>query len=389
MKRRKTKRTQHKNGGGVKGSRNARDVSNRSVLKDPLLCAQFLKDYVDGSLFKDLRPEDIEDESEKYQAYLGIAFETDTVKKIRIRANDRETVPVYLISLVEHKSRVDYNVSMQLLRYMVCIWNEYAREMAGRGKGDPRNKSFRYPPIIPIIYYEGAESWSADLNLRDRILMNDIFSDFIPDFTYKLVRCHDYTNEELLENKDEMSLLMTLGKVQTVEDVSRLVTVEKDKVEGIIRKAPEHLLEVIASTIWSLCMKMNVPQEEAAQYTRKVREGQMGYWFENMEKMDIQAERRNTAKARAELEEKRKEIEKIDEELKGKNEELKGKEEELKGKNEEIQRMIAQETENRIGLVIDTLRELDLPREQIVTMLMKKCGLDEAAAAEKVDLSLR
>ena len=52
--------------------------------------------------------------------------------------------------------------------------------MAGRGKGDPRNKSFRYPPIIPIIYYEGAESWSADLNLRDRILMNDIFSDFIP-----------------------------------------------------------------------------------------------------------------------------------------------------------------------------------------------------------------
>ena len=122
-------------------------------------------------------------------------------------------------------------------------------------------------------------------------------------------------------------------------------------------------------------MKMNVPQEEAAQYTRKVREGQMGYWFENMEKMDIQAERRNTAKARAELEEKRKEIEKIDEEL--------------KGKNEEIRRMIAQETENRIGLVIDTLRELDLPREQIVTMLMKKCGLDEAAAAEKVELSLR
>ncbi len=203
-----------------------------------------------------------------------------------------------------------------------------------------------------------------------------------PDFTYKLVRCHDYTNEELLENKDEMSLLMMLGKVQTVEDVSRLVTVEKDKVEGIIRKAPEHLLEVIASTIWSLCMKMNVPQEEAVQYTRKVREGQMGYWFENMEKMDIQAERRNTAKARAELEEKRKEIKKIDEELKG-------KEEELKGKNEEIQRMIAQETENRIGLVIDTLRELDLPREQIVTMLMKKCGLDEAAAAERVELSLR
>lgn len=72
--------------------------------------------------------------------------ETDTVKKIRMRTNgkdEKDTVPVYLISLVEHKSRVDYNVSMQLLRYIVCIWNEYGKEMAGRGKGDPGNKSFR------------------------------------------------------------------------------------------------------------------------------------------------------------------------------------------------------------------------------------------------------
>lgn len=301
--------------------------------------------------------------------------ETDTVKKIRMRTNgkdEEDTVPVYLISLVEHKSRVDYNVSMQLLRYMVCIWNEYGKEMAGRGKGDPRNKSFRYPPIIPIIYYEGVENWSADLHLKDRILMNDIFPDFIPDFCYKLVRCHDYTNEELLANKDEMSLLMTLGKVQTPEDVSRLVTVEKDKVEGIIRKAPEHLLEVIASAVWSLCMKMNVPQEEAAQYTRKVREGQMGYWFENMEKMDIQAERRNTAKARAELEKQRRENQKIGEEL--------------KGKDEELQRALAREAENRIKLVIDTLRELDLPKEQITAMLMKKCGLDREEAAKRVEL---
>lgn len=39
-----------------------------------------------------------------------------------------------------------------------------------------------------------------------------------------------------------------------------------------------------------LKMKMNVPQEEAEQCVKKVRERQMGYWFENMEKMDIQQE---------------------------------------------------------------------------------------------------
>lgn len=60
-------------------------------------------------------------------------------------------------------------------------------------------------------------------------------------------------------------------------------------------------------------MKMNMPKEEAEQCVQKVRERQMGYWFENMEKMDIQEERRNTAKARQETEKALQEMEKAHE----------------------------------------------------------------------------
>ena len=59
---------------------------------------------------------------------------------------------------------------------------------------------------------------------------------------------------------------------------------------------------------------------------------------------------------------------------------------ELRGKDEELQRALAREAENRIKLVIDTLRELDLPKEQIKAMLMKKCGLDREEAAKRVEL---
>ncbi len=95
-----------------------RDLNNREVFRDPVLCAQFLRDYTGISLLKDIRPEDIEDVSQKYQAYLGTAFESDTVKKIRLRNTNagQENIPLYMISLIEHKSNVDYNVSMQLLR---------------------------------------------------------------------------------------------------------------------------------------------------------------------------------------------------------------------------------------------------------------------------------
>ena len=71
-------------------------------------------------------PEDIEDVSQKYQAFLGVEFEADTIKKVYIRRMDgtieRE---VYVLSLVEHKSDIDYDVAMQLLRYMCVIWQEY------------------------------------------------------------------------------------------------------------------------------------------------------------------------------------------------------------------------------------------------------------------------
>ena len=38
-------------------------------------------------------------------------------------------MPLYIISLVEHKTQVEYNVIMQLLRYMVHIWEDYEKEM--------------------------------------------------------------------------------------------------------------------------------------------------------------------------------------------------------------------------------------------------------------------
>ena len=54
-------------------------------------------------------------------------------------------------------------------------------------------------------------------------------------------------------------------------------------------------------TIWNLMMKMNMPTEDAQDCMRELGERSMGNWFENMDKIDIQAERKNTAEARKEL----------------------------------------------------------------------------------------
>ena len=60
---------------------------------------------------------------------------------------------------------------------------------------------------------------------------------------------------------------------------------------------------------------MNVPVEEAREMMGEIGGRGMGYLFENMEKMDIQAERRNTQKERERAEAAELEIQRLKREL--------------------------------------------------------------------------
>lgn len=289
------------------------DVSSKQIFGNHTLCAQFLRDYSGLELFADVQPEDIEDVSERYHLFREVEFNSDTVKKVRIgKPEVGEAQDIYVISLIEHKSAVDYDVTMQILRYMVCIWENYVREIeevyAARAlpevketksrKGMNKRKDFRYPPIYPIVYYEGAGEWTAAWNLRDRILLGDLFQAYIPDFTYKLVKTRAYSNEELLSKGDAISLIMMINKVQKAEDFRELSNAFGRQMVEIFQRAPVDVEMIILSEIQSLCTRTNLPQDEADEIKKSVEDGNMGNLFENMEKMDIQLERRRTEEQR-------------------------------------------------------------------------------------------
>ncbi len=61
-----------------------RDANSRTIFGNHRLTCQFLRDYSDLPIFSDLRPEDIEDVTDRYRAFLGVEFEMDTVKKVRV-----------------------------------------------------------------------------------------------------------------------------------------------------------------------------------------------------------------------------------------------------------------------------------------------------------------
>ena len=93
------------------------DSSSKLIFGNAELCSQFLRNYMDIPLLKNVRAEDIEDVTERYIPMFTEERDSDTVKRIRISEKDT----LFFVTLIEHKTKVDYNVSMQLLRYMVYI----------------------------------------------------------------------------------------------------------------------------------------------------------------------------------------------------------------------------------------------------------------------------
>lgn len=328
--------------------RGYRDVSNQEIFKNHVLCAQFLRDYSNCRMLENVQPEDIEDISERFTSIMGTKVEGDTVKRIRLRQPGSEEQELYAVSLIEHKSDVDYDVAMQLLHYISNIWRDYARSrryQTERGDWVEANKSkaFRYPPILPIVYYEGIDRWTAGMQLRDRVLTVEGLEEYIPDFSYKLVGIRDYGSEELLDKADEMSLIMLLNKIQTAEDLHRVLDMPADAVNRIVSKSPGHVLDIILDVVYLLCRKVNLSSDETHEMLSQLKEGRnMGYLFENMEHMDIQEERRKTREAREELEKFR---EKARAELAQAEEELSRKQAELAAALEELEQYRTAERE--------------------------------------------
>lgn len=177
----------------------------------------------------------------------------------------------------------------------------------------------------------------------------------MPDFEYYLVPLKDYSNEELLDKADEISLVMLINKLQTPEDVEKFRRIPPQKLEEILKETPKHLLDIIGNVLLAFLLKENVPVEDAEDLAGKVREKKMGMLFENMQKMDIQEERRKT-------EEQRKRAEKAEQ------------------KAEEA----TQKLEDSIRLFVESCQELGISRVSIKDKLVGKFNLDMDSATQAI-----
>lgn len=262
------------------------DSSGKIIFENNKLCCQFLNNYVDLPYFGDIRPENMEDVSSEFVPLFAQERHADRVKEIKI---PNEKMSFFLVSLIEHKTKVEYNIHMQIFRYMVYIWERYEKQE---------------------------------------------------------------------EHGDGISLAMLFNKLQGKKDVEAFRKIPADKVDHILKDLPDEQIDILAKVLRAFLVQENVPEEETEELVGKVKVKKMAQLFENMEKMDIQAERRKTAEANRKAVEANRKMDEMKEKMK----------------------------EKGIRECVEICRELNATFDYVVEKLRNAYSLSDEKAREKIKL---
>jgi len=275
--------------------RQTKDAGFKTVLGNHELFAQFLRDFIKIDMLRDVKPEDIEDITERFVA-MGIdSKEGDTVKKIRVTVEE----PFFIVGLAEHNQKVYHRMGFRFLEYKVFIWLDYERERNAIRKGASELKGFKYPPILPIVYYTGEGKWTAPTNFIDKVYFNDVFGKYIPKFEYILIDAKNYGQEDLLRNKDILSLFLIIDKIKRAEQISTLRDIPKEFFDELEASTPEHLRKLVREVVAMFLAKLDIPEPERDEVTEKILKRRFSEMFTlvdgySVRETRIEAKRENT-----------------------------------------------------------------------------------------------
>jgi hypothetical protein len=232
----------------------AKDNSFKKILGNHELFVQFLRDFIPLDILKDVSPDDIEDVKERYLPLFQESRESDTVKRITLR----DQSPLFVIALVEHESQVNYRASFKMFQYIYLLLSVYEEEVSQQDPGRIYRKDFKYPPILPIVFYDGPEPWTADRNFLDRIHLSEVFKKYIPAFEYELVDLRRYRIEDLARFQDALSLVMMIDRLESEDELSLLRGPVRDYLAGMGLRIPDTLRKLISDVITVLLDRAEV-----------------------------------------------------------------------------------------------------------------------------------
>ena len=188
----------------------ARDTSYKLIFDEPELFVEFLRDYIPIDILKEVTPTDIEDLSERFLPLFQDSKDSDTVKRINIKGRP----PLFVIAILEHQSKVNYKTSFKMLQYITMVLADYEKEANKVNENASFAKGFKFPPVLPVVLYDGDSKWTAEKNFLNKTELSEVFEKYIPKFEYEVVNLNEYSEQDIASFGDALSLILIIDKIR-------------------------------------------------------------------------------------------------------------------------------------------------------------------------------
>lgn len=217
---------------------NAHDKFFKTTFSDIELATDFLKCYLPTEVLKVVDLSSLEPQKDSHvDKKLKEQF-SDLLFKVDI--NKREG---YIYFLFEHKSYNDKMAVIQLLRYMVEIWEEKI----------VKEKKKELPIILPLLVYHDKGNWTANTKLSDWIegyaeLPKEL-KKYVPDYEYILHDLSNYTKEEVMVNARTRVVIETLNRARYATEEEK-VELGKEAFKLLVKmKGSESTVYIVSACI--------------------------------------------------------------------------------------------------------------------------------------------
>lgn len=231
------------------------DKGYKKSLSRPGEFLHFLKKYVGADWMMEIRETDLSlcDKEMLERDYDG--KEADLIYKVKLPGG-REA---FVFILQELQSTVDYTM---IFRVMVYVVNTLVKHFMDTERVVREREGFRLPAMVPIVFYNGLEKWTAADSLRAYQYSGDVFGDYVLNLKYYLVNLTAIEEEYILSTNTVLDNIMYCDKFRKKLELAVAIRTAYARTKELDSQEQEEFRNWVKYILLSICENKEVVVEE-------------------------------------------------------------------------------------------------------------------------------
>lgn len=222
------------------------DRGYKRSLSRPKEFLHFLKKYVRADWMMELEESQLSlcDKEFVDKDYEG--READLIYRVSREAGEE----IYIFILQELQSTVDYTMIFRILIYVV---NNLLRHFLDTDKEEREKKEFRLPAMVPIVFYNGEEKWTAARSMQDYQKGGELFGNHVLNLEYYLVNLSAIEKEDILSTNTVIDNIMYCDKFRKKLELADAVRMAYERIQLLDGQEKEEFHNWVRNILLSIC----------------------------------------------------------------------------------------------------------------------------------------